>query len=101
MPYTSSPNLYWGRLKRSGEGEAQQSTLTALEEWSGAAWHGDSSQEHCGCWESSDSLGQLHGSTSAAQRCCPCAASLGQKLRAESEATLEETILLSGYLCGM
>lgn len=97
MPYTSSLNLYRGRLKRSGEGEAQQSTLTALEEWS----HGDSSQEHCGCWESSDSLGQLHGSTSAAQRCCPCAASLGQKLRAESEATLEETILLSGYFCGM
>lgn len=67
MPYTSSLNLYRGRLKRSGEGEAQQSTLTALEEWS----HGDSSQEHYGCWESSDSLGQLHGSTSAAQRCCP------------------------------
>lgn len=61
MPYTSSLNLYWGRLKRSGEGEAQQSTLTALEEWSGVAWHGDSSQEHCGCWESSDSLGQLQG----------------------------------------
>lgn len=80
----------------------------------------DCSAKHHSCWGSRGTLGRaaqerstnavlhkgtnavLHRSAKAAQkRPSPVAAFLRQQLRADSEATLEETILLSGYLCGM